>query len=656
MKKLFLLSISIGIAFSSVAQSNRANIKPTQKVKALTGDEPINQNAPIRPINDRKIQRSSAFSGTELGTTTYDQQTNAAMPKRILVYPDGKISVVYTYSKDLSAAHNSRGTGYVHFNGTSWSNAPTQRLEPAANPNPQNTNRSGWPNIISLADGKEVVIAHNAAAMLTATQADTSKWTTFNTNTGPGNTTWTRSYPLNNLALAKGAIWHRVANSGSNVYMLNNYSSLDRPQRLVDKVDNPMYYFRSTDNGATFSEIILPGYYNGRISSGDGDSYAIDAKDNVVAIVHGDVGQDVTVWKSVDFGATFTKTIIDSIDVPRLSDTGTTTDTNGDNIADTLTSGTSDVAIVIDNDLKVNAFYSITRIIKEDRTATGPGFFPELSNGIKYWKEGNNSGNNPIVGYSPDLVPEGETESNCITDIGTGYNNGRYGNSFVAFHPNASVDADGNIFMIYTAYTEFDTTDGGNNLSGAVGENYSDIYCVYSKDKGATWEPAKNLTGTFNLEEVYPSLAKRVDGNLHFTCQTDLEPGTSLNANANPPHPIGPSAITYYKIPLQELYDAPAAGKACSSLEPFNSIKAKKNALNLTAYPNPATDAITIKVNGTVVNGTVNVTNALGQVVLTQTINGNSTSIDLSNFANGIYNYSVITNNGISTAQFVVTK
>jgi hypothetical protein len=67
-------------------------------------------------------------------------------------------------------------------------------------------------------------------------------------------------------------------------------------------------------------------------------------------------------------------------------------------------------------------------------------------------------------------------------------------------------------------------------------------------------------------------------------------------------------------------------------------------------YPNPATQKVTIRTQG---EGTISLTNSIGQVVLTQPINGAET-INLTKLAKGIYTIKLSQANGITTQKLVV--
>ena len=67
-------------------------------------------------------------------------------------------------------------------------------------------------------------------------------------------------------------------------------------------------------------------------------------------------------------------------------------------------------------------------------------------------------------------------------------------------------------------------------------------------------------------------------------------------------------------------------------------IEAEKNKFIMDVYPNPTNGKLTVKINEPFINASVKIINLTGQTVNIQNnFSGNRFSIDVSNFANGIY-------------------
>ena len=90
--------------------------------------------------------------------------------------------------------------------------------------------------------------------------------------------------------------------------------------------------------------------------------------------------------------------------------------------------------------------------------------------------------------------------------------------------------------------------------------------------------------------------------------------------------------------------------KACKK-ESFTIIGIKGYTTSFSIVPNPATNNVTITAKENFNN--IEVLSFLGQVVLTQTNVGNSTTLDISNLTNGVYFVRITSENGTSVKKFV---
>jgi hypothetical protein len=70
---------------------------------------------------------------------------------------------------------------------------------------------------------------------------------------------------------------------------------------------------------------------------------------------------------------------------------------------------------------------------------------------------------------------------------------------------------------------------------------------------------------------------------------------------------------------------------------PTNVNGEKLNKGNISIYPNPATNVITVSVQGNLSNAAITLYNMNGAALATQTINNNSVSIDISTYPTGLY-------------------
>jgi hypothetical protein len=658
MKKVLLLLVAIFPVLAS-AQSAKFRYMPQQpsastmvngskiKIMAFKGTEAGQQ----APVNGSTLRTASTNHGVLAGYSTYDLQTNAGVARRHFVHDavnNQNITTVWTMSNS-SNPWNDRGTGYNYFaGGTSgvYGAAPTGRIE---------TQRTGWPCIAKLTDGSELVVSHDPA--------QGSERLRFYKNTTAGSPTFTE---MPTTISSSRAIWPRMAASGSNIYVVNNHQDTGYTHP-TSQVKIPVFFSRSTDGGATWADdhIQLPGYDTTRYINGGGDTYAIDAKDNFVAVVLGGYFDDVALWKSSDFGATWTKTLIDSFPLAgfynmnnRTSDVYLNNDpaTPGqDGIPDTLFFNDGSVDVLIDDNNVVHVFYGLSRGVKPAVSADSAFFFP-ATNGVVHWTESNPT-SLTVIGGAEDCDGDGflniveHTTEGSATGLG-----GRYRLSGLASMPSAGIDAAGNLFCIYTAINELDTTDGTFN---GMFQNYRDVHVVFSTDGGATWSTAQNITndqaGTFNAnEEVFASMARNVGSSIEITYQWDTEPGTELQNGDDP----GLNEIRAVSVPTTSIINNAfegACGKssAMTALSgPFGavapiSVASMVDEFNTVVYPNPSSGVVNFNFELSAAGKTeIVISNLMGQAVYTVaagefTAGQHEVRAELGSLSSGLYLYTV---------------
>src|SRR5690349_21652586 len=126
MKKL-LLALSLS-PLAAMGQQFNANPISPELDKAVLAKPYVDGgiiNSPVRinkenPHPRQKTTRAYPLNAVQVGKTFYDLGTNGAMPRRIQAYSGGKVSVVWTNSSIQNKDFVDRGTGYNHFDGTSW--------------------------------------------------------------------------------------------------------------------------------------------------------------------------------------------------------------------------------------------------------------------------------------------------------------------------------------------------------------------------------------------------------------------------------------------------------------------------------------------------------------------------------------------------------
>lgn len=642
MKKICTLLLACSVVISAQAQSyvkrgeNGVLVIHNASTKLKPADPSGSKTTAVAKTKNSKtiLSRGTAADATIVGITQYDLQSNASTSRRVIRYADGKVSAAWTYSAQADP-YLDRGTGYNHFDGTAWKDAPTKRLE---------KERCGFSSMTNNASGAEIIITHNAAggaadnfATYVTKVAIPGVITTAGvTSTKPISNNNGGTYATGNL----NALWNKSASAGDNIYVIKT-SSTGNTGGGVDptttpRLLTPLYFSKSADGGTTWTKFNLlaeedsANYPKGVTSA---ERYNIDAFDKYVAIVSSDRYSDLTLWKSDDFGATFKRTVVESFPIKNWG--FGFSDANNDGIADTLSSSDGSMSVLVDKQGTAHLFYG--RMLFYNPTEDSTTFqIPVSDKSIYYWNDKTKTVKN--IANAPDTDNDGQytVGSNFASD---------YGDVTLAGIPTSGIDDAGNLYLAYTAVVEGDTTN--TDLSTIPGQSFRNLFAIRSTDNGANWTSPVNLTETTYIENTFPSMARRVDSDIHLLWQRDIEPGTNLQNQ----DPQGENEIVYQSWPVSI----------------FNNVNVSEKTLanvNLLAYPNPnATGVVNFDVNSVKeVNATITVTDIIGQVVKVITPStvaaGNSTfSADLSNLANGIYFYSLETKEGrTSTQKLILTR
>jgi hypothetical protein len=534
------------------------------------------------------IQNSSS-APTIIGSTIYDYQSNASMPRRIHQYANGRVTCIWNGSLQ-DQFYNDRGTFINTFNGTSWSTSPLKRIE---------NKITGWCALAVSTNAEHVIAEPNI----------------ISSNTGFG-TAFDTGKTFTHLTQLRGP---HAAASGQYIHIVMAGTEADTSTGFVA----PIYYTRSTNAGQSFEPMTanfaaMAGYDTSKHAGNVGpNAYSIDAQGNTVAILVLGVTEDVVLLKSINNGTTWTKTIIREFPIKKY--TGGLTDKNGDGLMDTVLGVTGDGSIVIDNDGVVHVVFSDLELFSAD---TGEiTIFPiNRSDYMNYW----NDADKEIIEV-PVLM---DNNGNGIFDAGsnfTGNGNIRYGNSGYSLNPQLSVGKsqtawEDNIFLTYVAVLENDTND--------IGVDFRSIYINFTPNRGQDWCYPQNFSQTQNVENVYPTANRSAlnDRKVHLNWQQDFEPGNAVQVQ----HVSGPSDIIY------ELYDIYPFSPCWGGISSFN----KK--IDLITYPNPANTKIFVDLIAEMeTNASIKFINILGQTIYNDVISikasNNSYVINSSDFNSGVY-------------------
>jgi hypothetical protein len=650
MKRLFLLGLVFTAGIGMVdAQTNHRElvrrIGPKEARLSRPGSTtPVHASTPASGYV-KKTGAGNAVNatwGTQIGLTHYDLQSNSSSANRIKRDASGGVHATWIESclpdagTPAAPVFTDRGVGYNYLapGSSTWSEGADGTCEL---PNAQGgqfgvfTARVGWPEMLVF-DGsqKEMIIAHVSSPPRESHR------------TGYGSVAanpFSATAPITVDTVTGGDTWPRAVNVGSNVYMVASNNG------DVNGIVGGIGYYRSTDEGATFQQIFLPGHDSTNYSLGfGGDAYAIHANGNTVAIVAGDATDPWTLWKSTDAGLTFTRTLIRHPFT--LADTI---------MLDATTAAfvTNDAfhAVVVDNNGKVHAFAGLSMVGIDPATGEYDNtYYPISVAGIWYWN---------------DAMAMDEAKL-LVDDVdGPGYigngtyltpsKAGPYGSGLISM-PNAAVNSNNEVFVVYSA-----AMPGTSNTGDSLGQSFRDLYAIKIDASGTLQSLPKNIARDFEgsgatdfEEDVNPSVAHEIgaDNLLHMLWQSDAEPGLYVRGDLDPA--AGPNEIMYYGLDVAAQnwgMMVPLTSNAPVS-EHFNSI---------SAMPNPTTGVAQLNLDlKQGANVAVKVTNILGQEVMNVkssflNAGANTMNLDLSKQADGVYLYTVTTD-GFSVTNRLVKQ
>ncbi len=275
MKKIFLLSFAIASS-AAFAQAPKNSVLPTNyntAVNTVKRTTDTYKPSVVRTDNSTKLSNTSLGKGatyskaTKIGETMNNQQTNGSIYTRVYAHAGGKVSATWTSAQEgIPNGSSSRGSGYNHFNGTSWGN-PIQsslRIDPE---------RTGFPNYAySASTNEEMVLSHIVKASGTA-NAGAATGIMLNRKTGLGAGTWTGTAVLDSTnILIPGILWNRSVVSGNYLHVFASFtdSGSSQPNRVtINGIRTPQVYSRLnlTTNAWEVKKMLLPGYTAERIYS-----------------------------------------------------------------------------------------------------------------------------------------------------------------------------------------------------------------------------------------------------------------------------------------------------------------------------------------------------------------------------------------------------
>ncbi len=587
-----------------------------------------------KPLSARGVDYKSFV---RIGSTYYDLQSNFAMPHRLALHANGAVSATWTTANSDAAGFATRGAGYNYRDASGkWNPSDSSRVENV---------RTGWANVGVLSNGSVFTIGHdatNGGFYMTKSASATSR---------PSTTTSILKEP------PYKPIWARTANNGDVIHLICSYTDSAAPgeARAPQRkgIFAPMVYSRSKDGGATWDKqhIMMPDYDSTLTNNGGADQYTIDVKGNTVAIVNADLLQGVIAWKSTDGGDNWQRIIVDTFKYAPW--TGKT------EMLDTPFTNDGTVDVIIDNNNKLHVFWGLGRVLDTDTSDASYSFYPSIQ-GLMHWSEATDKTTLIASGSQFDRDQDGINSLEQATYSGLSSGNvpsglstvARLGSTSAMRQPASAMDANGNLYCLFSVPIEQDLSD--------LGANFRDIGVVYSTDGGATWSLPQNVTQVMGREDDFASTCRVANGFLHMTWQQDEIAGTNLqnNSGAFGNHPVVLNLINYQAIPVTEILNGNIGMLYGVNVEKPNTGEVMVVNQN---YPNPFSNSTNVLVYLTKPGDIkVEVRNAMGALVKTQThsnlYKGNhELTITAEGLSAGIYTYTLVAG-GSSVSKTMMVK
>lgn len=626
MKKFYLSFASLAAVLAVCAQQVPVNPVPRvvpSQLKPYKADptlgvlpEPTSMPADdsrysVKPAHAGHDMSKFNFSEYVIGTTRYDLQTNNCVQYRCQNY-DGPMHASFTMSFQ-DATYSDRGTGYNYNSGAGWwdwEDNPTERIESA---------RNGWSNLLRTENGKEIVIVHDGTDALRISNR------TFGTSNA-----WSETEIEN--PTGKTLLWPHAAVGGADgnsihlVCITEPIAVNSDSSALYLDQDGALLYYRSQDAGATWDiqALQIEGTGAEFFKGFSADTYAIHARGDRVAIAVFNDFSDTFILTSEDNGDNWEKNII--IDSPvDLYEIDSGIDLNEDGVADTVYNTDGAGAVYIGTDNVTHVAFGEMAFLDDDLTDASWSFFPGW-NGLCYWRLGYGVGNYAIISGMQDLDGSGTLE---LAADGANIPNNGIG---LATYPGFAEDGDGNLYLVFSAMVE--THDNGD-------QNFRHIHIINSEDGGDTWlDVPVDVTPDLDFdgfECTFPAVSHQVVGDkLHLIYQRDTEPGLHVAGDLDP---ADDNDIVYFCITTDLVVEPNVFEQLMEG--------------GLVAYPNPAQDAFTVNLLNAS-GSRVDMYNALGELVMSQTVTTDNVRFDVNQLAPGVYTLSSIANGKLRTARVVV--
>jgi hypothetical protein len=583
-----------------VAVENR--IPALMPVRALDGftDRPQMPFSEVVTSEPDHIQlRAMVVDRQVIGMTQYDLQSNAAIDDRMAGSGDA-VTAGWIMSLELTPFAD-RGTGYNFFDGDVWAEQPYERIESV---------RVGWPSIVHTGSGLEVSVTHPGI--------DTPLWIASRA-IGSGDA-WTEGEIPSDGPF--GNLWPRIAvggPDGNSLHVICISTPEGNGGTLYQGQDGALLYYRSLDAGVSWEMQTFADLDSTHFSGFDGDTYAIHARDGVVAFsVFNDL-MDTFVMISEDNGDSWEYTAVADFPVDNyVIDSGLPEDEgvdyNDDGIFQEYLNSDGAGDIHVDPFGTVHVVFGAMYYMDADTVDDNFSFFPS-TNGLQYWNQSYGIDSSLTIAYAYDIDESGTID--LEDEIAAYFVN-------LAGIPSMASNEDGDLFVSYSAIRE-DYTTGS--------QNYRHLYVVHSTDNGDSWntDDACDLTPDLDydgFESVFGSISPDVADHLEIIFQRDFEPGLHVRGDEDP---VDINDIVHLRVATADLLE-------CSDID-FNDwigIEEPFSKGDVAIYPNPASTSVELVIDRPGVHS-VKLMDLGGRALRTFETSSMVHTINVSDLASGIY-------------------
>jgi hypothetical protein len=629
MKKLLLFVLALGFVSIGIAQVSQ--YKPSDWYSTVTKKANHVKVAEQLPTYTMEVNPTVAnLTGSReadlvIGETKYDLQSNSSMAQRLIMFDDGTMAATWTRGMN-DPNYADRGTGYNYFDGTSWGEYPTERVEDT---------RTGWPSIAPYGANGEIICSHTGGV----------PGLQFSWRENKGEGEW-NYFQLAGPDAQKDLLWPRMITSGENHDVIHVIAAAGNAA-TYEGLTMALLYSRSTDGGQTWDpkNVILEGMGTDYTSGFGGDDYAWAAPvGNTIAFVAFSGVKDGIVMKSTDGGDEWERIVFYESPFPFFTgNEGTLPKCGG---------GDGYNAIVIDDEEMIHVAFG-RQIHLDDDPADGWSYYP-YSDGLVYWNETMDPLDTSMI--QADILPADWSEMYL-------YQNG----NLAAWTQEHGEDTIVGVAPYYASLTSMPqlvaTRDANNNkiiqvFYGAVSVgfsikvnevplNYRHIWGRYTEGDGMFSEFV-DYTGDadhFFNESVYPSVAQNTQsGAYEVLYLTDFLPGNSLQPDPPTHTPVLNNMVLMEVSPLAvDVNETPGQSFDVSQNFPNPFTGETYFTVNLNKGSNLALDVFTL--TGQKVSNKV-----YGQL----SAGTHKLSIDANNLPSGVYFYTITAGDSKVTRKMIV--